>query len=69
MARELSYLRLLEVEAVFVMREVAAEFESLTGIDDPYEAPAEPDLVLDGTQPLQEGVERLEALLSDRGLL
>ena len=27
MARELSYLRLLEAEAIFVMREVAAEFE------------------------------------------
>ena len=27
MTRELSYLRLLETEAVFVMREVAAEFE------------------------------------------
>ena len=27
MTRELSYLRLLEAEAVFVMREVAAEFE------------------------------------------
>ena len=27
MTREFSYLRLLEAEAVFVMREVAAEFE------------------------------------------
>ncbi len=47
----------------------AGMLHGLTGVDDPYEPPAEPDLVLDGTQPLQEGVERLEALLGDRGLL
>jgi adenylylsulfate kinase len=47
----------------------AGTLHGLTGVDDPYEPPAEPDLVLDGTQPLQEGVERLEALLADRGLL
>jgi bifunctional enzyme CysN/CysC len=47
----------------------AGTLHGLTGVDDPYEPPADPDLVLDGTQPLQEGVERLEAFLADRGLL
>jgi hypothetical protein len=48
MTRELSYLRRLEPEAVFVIREVAAEFERPV---------------------LPAGVERLEALLGERGLL
>jgi bifunctional enzyme CysN/CysC len=161
MTRELSYLRLLETEAIFVMREVAAEFErpglsgdlgfdagsraenvrrageaarmladaglvvlvalvspyaehrdrvrrrhgeedlpfvevyvdtplevcesrdpkglyrraragtlhGLTGVDDPYEPPPEPDLVLDGRRPIEDGVGALESLLVERGLL
>jgi bifunctional enzyme CysN/CysC len=47
----------------------AGTLHGLTGVDDPYQPPPEPDLVLDGTQPLQEGVARLEALLAGRGLL
>jgi adenylylsulfate kinase-like enzyme len=79
MTRELSYLRLLETEAVFVTREVAAAkglyrraragtLHGLTGVDDPYEPPPEPDLVLDGTQPIEDGVAALETLLGERGL-
>jgi adenylylsulfate kinase len=60
MTRELSYLRLLETEAVVAR---------LTGVDDPYEPPSDPDLVLDGTRPVKDGAEKLDALLRERGLL
>ena len=32
----------------------AGKLRALTGIDDPYEPPAVPDLVLDGTAPLEQ---------------
>ena len=41
----------------------AGTLRGLTGVDDPYEPPAAPDLVLDGTAPLGQSVEALEALL------
>jgi len=41
----------------------------LTGVDDPYEPPPHPDLVLDGTRPIGEGVSSLESLLGERGRL
>ena len=41
----------------------AGTLHGLTGVDDPYEPPADPDLVLDGTQPIEDGVAALEALL------
>ena len=41
----------------------------LTGIDDPYEPPPEPDLVLDGAAPLERSVAALEALLLERELI
>ena len=47
----------------------AGTLHGLTGVDDPYEPPPDPDLVLDGTQPIEEGVAALEALLEERGLL
>ena len=45
-----------------------ARCTGLTGIDDPYEPPEDPDLVLDGTKPIADGVAALEALLEERGL-
>jgi bifunctional enzyme CysN/CysC len=47
----------------------AGTLHGLTGVDDPYEPPSEPDLVLDGTQPIEDGVAALETLLEERGLL
>jgi bifunctional enzyme CysN/CysC len=47
----------------------AGTLHGLTGVDDPYEPPEDPDLVLDGTKPIPEGVAALEALLRGRGLL
>jgi bifunctional enzyme CysN/CysC len=41
----------------------------LTGIDDPYEPPARPDLVLDGTAPVDRSVAALERLLAERRIL
>jgi len=41
----------------------------MTGVDDPYAPPRDPDLVLDGTRPVKEGAARLEAVLRERGLL
>ena len=46
----------------------AGTLRGLTGVDDPYEAPAEPDLVLDGRAPLQDSVATLERLLAERGI-
>jgi bifunctional enzyme CysN/CysC len=46
----------------------AGEIEGMTGIDDPYEAPSSPDLVLHpGDAPV--AVDRLLALLRERGVL
>jgi len=46
----------------------AGEIEGMTGVDDPYEAPASPDLVLHpGDAPV--AVDRLLALLHERGVL
>ena len=47
----------------------AGTLRGLTGVDDPYEPPPDPDLVLDGTAPLQESVAALEALLLERELI
>jgi bifunctional enzyme CysN/CysC len=47
----------------------AGTLRGLTGIDDPYEPPPEPDLVLDGTAPLERSVTALEALLLERELI
>ncbi|BAM02246.1 adenylyl-sulfate kinase [Phycisphaera mikurensis NBRC 102666] len=48
----------------------AGEIQGFTGIDDPYEEPRNPDLRLDtDTTPLPEAVERLIALLTDRGMI
>ena len=41
----------------------AGELTGMTGIDDPYEAPTAPELVIDGTAPLEESVARVLELL------
>jgi adenylyl-sulfate kinase len=47
----------------------AGELDGLTGVDAPYEPPAEPDLVLGAcAETLQDGADRVLALLSARGL-
>jgi len=46
----------------------AGTLKGLTGVDDPYEPPPSPDLVLDGTAELEESVAALEALLAERGV-
>ncbi|MEA2177909.1 MAG: bifunctional enzyme CysN/CysC, partial [Solirubrobacteraceae bacterium] len=47
----------------------AGEITGFTGVDDPYEAPASPDLRLDGTAPLEDAVAALERVLGDHDLL
>ncbi len=41
----------------------AGELTGMTGIDDPYEAPAAPELVIDGLAPIEDSVARVLALL------
>ncbi|MCH6163232.1 adenylyl-sulfate kinase [Streptomyces marispadix] len=51
-------------------RQAAGEISGLTGVDDPYEAPAEPDLRIEThRQDVEESTAALNALLSERGLL
>ena len=48
----------------------AGEIPEFTGISAPYEAPAQPDLVLDtDRQSVEESVEALIRLLEERGYL
>jgi adenylylsulfate kinase len=50
-------------------RQAAGEISGLTGVDDPYEEPADPDLRIEaGTQSVDASVDALLALLSERGL-
>ena len=46
----------------------AGTLRNLTGVDDPYEPPPQPELVLDGTAELEDAVAALEALLRERGV-
>jgi adenylylsulfate kinase-like enzyme len=46
----------------------SGEITGFTGIDDPYEAPEAPELVIDDTS-VEAAVERVVALLRERGLL
>ena len=41
----------------------AGELQHLTGVDDPYEPPEAPDLVVTGDEPLEDAAERLLAAL------
>jgi bifunctional enzyme CysN/CysC len=47
----------------------AGTLHGLTGVDNPHEPPRNPDLVLDGTAPLDRSVAALERLLAERRLL
>ena len=51
-------------------KQAAGELTGLTGVDDPYEAPEDPDLRLDAHgQSVAESAAALHTLLSERGLL
>ncbi|MFE5811677.1 adenylyl-sulfate kinase [Streptomyces sp. NBC_01232] len=51
-------------------KQAAGEISGLTGVDDPYEQPARPDLRLEThQQSSQESADAVWALLSERGLL
>jgi bifunctional enzyme CysN/CysC len=47
----------------------AGELKGMTGVDDPYEPPPSPELVIDGSQPVETAVEQILALLRERGVL
>lgn len=50
-------------------RQAAGELSGLTGVDDPYEPPAHPDLRIEThTQSVSESAAALESLLVERGL-
>ena len=50
-------------------KQAAGEISGLTGVDDPYEAPAAPDLRIEAhTQPVADSAAALHALLTERGL-
>lgn len=49
---------------------LAGEIRNFTGISDPYEAPLDPECVVDSsTETVQKGVKRILALLSDSGFI
>ncbi|MBV9025705.1 MAG: adenylyl-sulfate kinase [Streptomycetaceae bacterium] len=51
-------------------KQAAGEISGLTGVDDPYEAPAAPELRIEAhTQSVDQSVAALRALLGERGLL
>ncbi|MEU7168634.1 adenylyl-sulfate kinase [Streptomyces morookaense] len=51
-------------------RQAAGELSGLTGVDDPYEAPADPDLRIEThEQSVAESAAALHALLEERGLI
>lgn len=51
-------------------KQAAGEISGLTGVDDPYDEPLNPDLRIEShTQTVQESAAQLHALLTERGLL
>ncbi|MFF4406193.1 adenylyl-sulfate kinase [Streptomyces sp. NPDC001262] len=51
-------------------RQAAGELSGLTGVDDPYEAPADPDLRIEThEQSVEESAAALHVLLKERGLI
>ncbi|MER8044752.1 adenylyl-sulfate kinase [Streptomyces sp. NPDC094032] len=51
-------------------KQAAGELSGLTGVDDPYDEPRNPDLRIEShTQTVQESAAQLHALLTERGLL
>ncbi|MCF6526674.1 adenylyl-sulfate kinase, partial [Streptomyces sp. JJ36] len=50
-------------------RQAAGELSGLTGVDDPYEVPGDPDLRIQAhQQSVEESAGALRALLAERGL-
>ncbi|MFD0145531.1 MULTISPECIES: adenylyl-sulfate kinase [unclassified Streptomyces] len=50
-------------------KQAAGELSGLTGVDDPYDEPADPDLRIESqNQTVQESAAQLHALLTERGL-
>ena len=50
-------------------KQAAGEISGLTGVDDPYQAPVDPDLRIEAhTQPVADSAGALHALLTERGL-
>ena len=47
----------------------AGEIKGFTGINDPYEAPEKPELVLDGRKPIEDLAKEVLAFLEKRGIL
>jgi len=48
----------------------AGEIKGFTGIDDPYEAPANPDLVVDtNNETIEESTDRIKAFLKEKNLI
>jgi adenylylsulfate kinase len=47
----------------------AGQIKGFTGIDDPYEAPEKPELVLDGTKPIDALADEVIAYLKAKGLV
>jgi len=47
----------------------AGQIKGFTGIDDPYEAPEKPELVLDGTKPIDSLADEVIAYLKAKGLV
>jgi adenylylsulfate kinase len=51
-------------------KQAAGEISGLTGVDDPYEAPAAPDLRIEAhTQSVDQSAAALRSLLGEKGLL
>lgn len=51
-------------------KQAAGEISGLTGVDDPYDEPADPDLRIESqNQTVRESAAQLHALLTERGLL
>jgi adenylylsulfate kinase len=51
-------------------KQAAGELSGLTGVDDPYEAPTDPDLrIATHEQTIEESAKMLHTLLAERGLL
>jgi len=50
-------------------KQAAGQLSGLTGVDDPYEAPADPDLRIEAhTETVEDSAARVYALLAERGL-
>ena len=68
MATPLETCSVRDVKGLYA-KQATGEISGLTGVDDPYEAPADPDLRIDTqARSVQESAAALHALLTARGL-